>query len=284
MEAIQRVAREAWEGTAQGSLGTADREELVGHLYKRRTLLEDIARHSSLFLVATLEEAVVGFAELVFEGRAGEVARVVVCPDWQRRGVASALLRRGLAAFAEAGVGVVTAAVEPDDEACRLLFERHEFVSVGGPLEDLDELGIELAVYRRRIDRGNPPAESAAEATVWVDDGRRTCPRCHRHFHQPAETCPRCGVTLVAEAPRRWEALTAELPHLVTLVASADESRLSFVQEALEGAGIRFSVRRGSEEGGEAVVEVQVAAPQADEARELLDALEAEEVETGAGD
>jgi ribosomal protein S18 acetylase RimI-like enzyme len=282
-EAIQRVAREAWEKTAQGVLGTADRAELVGHLYERRSLLEDIAHHRSLFLVATLEDAVVGFAEFVFEGRAGEVARVAVRPDWQRRGVASALLRRGLAAFAEAEVEVVTAAVEPQDEACRLLFERHGFESAGGPLEDLEGVGIELAEYRRRLDGGAGPSEPAAEATVWVDDSRRTCPRCHGHFQEPVESCPRCGAPLIAEAPRRREARTEWAPHFATLVASSDESRLAFVQAALESAGIRFSVHRCGTEADEEVVEVQVAGGQVEEARQLLDALEAEGVETGAG-
>jgi len=283
-EAIQRVAREAWETTAQGVLGTADRAELVGHLYERRTLLENIARHSSLFLVATVESTVVGFGEFVFEGRAGEVARVAVRPDWQRRGVASALLQGGLAAFAERGIGTVTAAVEPDDAACRLLFERHGFESAGEPLEDLEGLGIELAEYRRRLDDGARLSRCAAEATVWLDDDRRTCPRCHRRFHGPDRTCPRCGVNLVTDAPRRREVHPEAAPYFATVVASSDESRLAFVQAALEGAGIRFSVRRGGREGEEDVVEVQVAGAQAEEARQLLDALEAEEVESGVGE
>lgn len=280
--AIQRVAREAWETTARRVLGAADREELVGHLYERRTLLEDVGRHSSLFLVATLQDAVVGFGEFVFEGRAGEVARVAVRPDWQRRGVATALLRCGLAAFAERDVKVVTAAVEPEDEACRLLFERNGFTAVAQPPDDLEELGGELAEYRRRLDDGSRLVEGCAEATVWIDDSRRTCPRCHRHYHEALETCRHCGVTLVAEAPRSRETRREPAPRFTTLVTSSDESRLAFVQSALEAAGIRFSIRREAENGEGEVVAVRVAGVQIAEARQVLDALEEEEVRAGA--
>lgn len=282
VEAIQRVAREAWEATARSVLGAADRRELVGHLYERRTLLEDVGRHSSLFLVATLQDAVVGFAEFVYEGRAGEVARVAVRPDWQRRGVATALLRCGLAAFAGRDVKVMTAAVEPEDEACRLLFEHNGFDAVTQPPDDLEDLGGELSEFRRRLDAGLRLVEGCAGATVWIDDARRICPRCHRHYHEALETCRHCGVTLVAEAPGRRDARSEPAPRFTTLVASSDESRLAFVQSALEGAGIRFSVRRELENGEGEVVAIRVAGAQLAEAREVLDALETEEVAAGA--
>lgn len=285
VEAIQRVAREAWEAAARDVLGAADRKELVEHLYERRILLEDIGRHTSLFLVATLQDAVVGFGEFVFEGRAGEVARVAVRPDWQRRGVASSLLRRGLAAFAEQGIEVVTAAVEPEDEACRLLFERTGFEATAEPFgespDDLEDLGGELTEYRRRLDDGSDILAGGAEATVWIDDSLRACPRCQRHFHEPLEACPRCRVTLVAEAPRRQEARMEMAPRFTTVVASSDESRLAFVQSALEGAGIRFSVHREPDDGNGGVVEVQVAGAQLEAAREVLEALESDEMEAG---
>lgn len=284
VEAIQRVAREAWRATARGVLGAADREEVAEHLYERRTLLEDVGRHNSLFLVATLQDAVVGFGEFVFEGSAGEVARVAVRPDWQRRGVASALLRSGLCAFAERGIEVVTAAVEPEDQSCRLLFERNGFEAVEAPVGDEEDLAGELTEYRRRLPAGAEVETCGAEATVWIDESLRACPRCHRHFHEAIDACPACGVTLVAEAPRRTEARMEPSPRLVTVLASSDESRVSFVQSALEAAGIRFSVRRESNGAAGEVVEVQVAGALVEDAREVLEALETEEVEAGAED
>lgn len=283
--AIQKIAREAWDETYAEIVGRVEREEILDHLCSRRSLLEDIGRHDSFFFVATLDDGVVGFAELVAEGKAGEVARIAVRPDWQRRGVATRLLRRGLAALAAGGAGEVTAGIEIQDVACRQLFERNGFRAAEAPVAELEEYDdLELAQYRRTLEDA-APLEAAAEATVWVDDGRRACPRCHRRFDGGVEVCPDCEVTLVAEPPRERRAAPGEPgPRFVTILATADESRLSFAESALEGADIVYTVRSGTAGNGteERIVELRVAASRAEEAREVLDALEEEEVAVGA--
>ncbi|HUF79224.1 MAG TPA: GNAT family N-acetyltransferase [Thermoanaerobaculia bacterium] len=275
--ALQKVAREAWEATYSGLLGTAEREELVEHLYSRRGLREDIARHSSLFFVATVEDAVVGFAELVAEGRAGEVARVAVRPDWQRRGVATTLLRRGLAALAGEGVEAATAGVEVEDEGCRRLFERNGFSATAEPPTELDDYGVELVQFRRRLDSPTDVEAAAGEATIWLDDGRKTCPECHRRLHEATEVCPDCRVTLVAGSSIWPEGREERAPDLVVVLSTSDESRLAFAQEALEGAGIAFAVE-GTEAAGVELevrtVEILVAEAEAEAALELLDRME----------
>ncbi|HSL81918.1 MAG TPA: GNAT family N-acetyltransferase [Thermoanaerobaculia bacterium] len=242
--AIQQIAREAWDETFGGNVGRLERQEILDHLCSRRSLLEDIGRHESFFFVAALEDGVVGFAEVVAEGRAGEVARIAVLPDWQRRGIATSLLCRGLAALAAAGAQKVTAAVEVQDVACRQLLERNGFRVVDEPQAELEELeeAMELVQLRRTLDDA-AGLEAAAEATVWVEDGRRPYPRTR--------------------------------PRFVTVLSTSDESRLSFVEAALEGAGIVYAVHRTNGGGRpEGPAEVQVAESRADEAREVLDALE----------
>jgi hypothetical protein len=60
----------------------------------------------------------------------------------------------------------------------------------------------------------------------------------------------------------------------VGVLATADESRLSFVESALEGAGIVYTLHsESSGEGDEEVVEVRVARSRIDAAREVLDSL-----------
>lgn len=251
VEAIQRVAREAWNQVYSGLFDAGERTRVLEHVFSRRSLREDIGRHSSFFYVADADGGVVGFAELVLEGTCGEVVRVAVLPQWQRRGIATALLRRGFEVLAAEGAESVTAAVEPEDEACRMLFERQGFEGTGDPLSDLDDLGPELAEYRRPL--GGPASGTAdapsPEATVWVDlDG---------------------GAAARRDAPRG-----------TMVLATADRSRLAFVESALEGAGIQYalhSLHPGPEAGRDAdVVEVRVAPSRAEEARELLDTLEAE--------
>lgn len=278
--AIQQVARDAWDATFAETLGSVERREILGHLCSRQSLLEDIGRHDSFFFVASLEDGVVGFAELVAEGKAGEVARIAVRPDWQRRGVGTSLLRRGLAALAAGGAREVTGGIEVQDVACRELFERNGFRAAEEPVAELEEYDdLELAQYRRTLEDA-APLEAASEVTVWVDDGRRACPRCHRRYDGAVEVCLDCGVTLVAEAPGRSRARVEKAPRFVTVLSTDDECRLSFAESALEGAGIGYAVRTGSSGNGveERVVEVRVAESRAEEAREVLDALEGVEV------
>jgi ribosomal protein S18 acetylase RimI-like enzyme len=250
VEGIQRVAREAWDQVYSGLFGAAERKRVLDHAFSRRTLLEDLSRHSSWFFVAAAGNGVVGFAELVLEGdTCGEVVRVAVTPEWQRRGIATALLSRGFAVLAAAGVSCVTAAVEPEDEACRALFERQGFQGSDDPLSDLDDVGMELAEYRRTLSPDEAEGEPPPEATVWIE--LDAPPGAPRHRSQGRSDDRGVGV-----------------------LATSDESRLSFVESALEGAGIVYTLHRESSgEGDEEVVEVRVARSRIDAAREVLDSL-----------
>lgn len=249
--AIQKVAREAWDATYRDLMGEAERRRMLEHIYPAHTLCEDIGHHGSSFLVAALGDAVVGFAELVWEGSAAEVARVAVQPEWQRHGIGSALLARGLADLAEAGVEEVTAAVEVTDEGCRRLFERRGFRAVDQEVSELDDLEVELVEYAREI--GEPgELAAAAEATVWIEDGK---------------------------GPRRR---SERAPSFVTVLETDDPSRLAFAESVLEGAGIAYAIRgevpeegRASEDGSpEGCAEIRVASSQEDEAVGLLETLD----------
>ena len=258
VEGIQRVAREAWNQVYADVFGDEERRRVMEHSFSRRALLEDVGRHSSFFFVAAAEGGVVGFAELVIEGSCGEVVRVAVLPEWQRRGIATALLHRGFAVLAAAGAGTVTAAVEPEDEACRALFERQGFTGTGEPLSDLDDLGLELAEYRRPLDAAEGGDEPPPEAIVWVELDAGDA---------PAPSRPR-GVERSA-----------------TVLATADASRLAFVESALEGAGIVYALHaEAAGEGEEEVVEVRVPRSRVDEVRAILDSLEIDETEPAVDD
>ncbi len=249
--AIQKVAREAWDATFSDLMGEAERRRMLEHLYPTHSLCEDLCHRGSSFLVAALGDAVVGFAELVQEGASAEVARVAVRPDWQRRGIASALLAHGLAELAAGGVQEVTAAVESTDEGCRRLFERRGFRAVEQEISEIDDLRVELVEYAREIREPDELATSS-EATIWIEDG--TTPR------RSSERAPR----------------------FVTVLETDDPSRLAFAESVLDGAGIAFAIRgEVAEEGGEVGegpsergAEIRVAPSQEEEALGVLEALD----------
>lgn len=280
--AIQQVAREAWEQTYAEILGRFDRREIRSHMVSERSLLEDIGRHSSHFLVATVDDAVVGFGELVAEGGSGEVARIAVLPQWQRHGIATSILCRGMELLSKEGVREVTTGVEAEDEACRAFFERHGFHTVREHTSDLEAPELELLEYTRHVPTSIEDCPDDLE--VWSEDGR-FCPRCEKRYERGVETCPECGVSLVAAAPsvsvragrgEREEEL--EEHRFVQVLRTADESRVSLVSSALEGAGIAFSVRaeeppNGGQAGIEAPAEIWVAPGRVIEARDVVESL-----------
>lgn len=266
--AIQRVAREAWEKTYDELLGPSDRREIRGHLYSERTLLEDVGRHTSYLFVATVDGAVVAFAECVREGSGGEVARIAVRPVWQRHGIAGALLAAGMHALAEEGVGEVTTGIEREDEPARAFFEAHGFRRVHEHASDLELPELELIEYQREVPERMDAFPERIE--VWCDDGGRFCPRCHRRYRAGAEVCKSCGVSLVADPPGRPQ----EDDHrYVPVLRTADASRISLVSSALESTEIAFSVRGQDGPAGDPR-EIWVAPGREIEAREVIDRLE----------
>jgi len=266
--AIRQVAREAWEKTFAGFLGDFDRGEIRGHMYSERALLEDIGRHTSEFLVATVEKTVVGFAELVLEGSVGEVARVAVRPAWQHNRIASTLLRRCLGILAERGIRQVTAGIEVEDGAARSFFRAHGFRPTRGAMPNLEQPEGELVEFARAVpDLAEAPVE---KIEVWCDDGRRFCPRCRRRYPCEAERCEECGVPLQTDLPVRPD---QDEHRFVPLLRTDDLCRVSLVSSALEGSEIAFSVH---EPGGRVngAFEIWVAPSRLIEASEVIDTLE----------
>jgi|GEM_PF-2034590 len=271
VEAIQQVAREAWDRTYAGLLGDFDRREIRGHMYSERALREDIVRHGSHFFVATVKDTVVGFGEMVVEGSAGEVVRIAVRPAWQRQGIATALLCRGLAILRAEGAEEVTAGIEREDEPARSFFESHGFRRVNnharGTPRELRSPAVDLLEFARPVGTEAAPSPGAIE--VWCDDGGRFCPRCRRRYPDGVARCELCGISLVAEVP---ETRDNEEHRFVPVLRTADASRIALISSALEGSEIAFSVHE--ESGPDGVAEVWVAPGRVSEARDVLERLD----------
>jgi ribosomal protein S18 acetylase RimI-like enzyme len=126
--AIAEVARYTWDVTYAHSVGAHNRRKFLNQAYAPEALYEAIAHERGWFYVAVQVGTVVGFAQYLrrFDAQ-GELVRIYVHPDHQRRGVGRAFLRTGLTAMAATGVTLCYASVEVNNTAARAFYERFGF-------------------------------------------------------------------------------------------------------------------------------------------------------------
>jgi len=115
---------------------------------------------------------------------------------------------------------------------------------------------------------------------------RMFCPQCRGEFREGIDTCPDCGVPLVAELPPEEH----DLETFVTVFETADSAVLPVIESLLEGSGIPFAIRNEEAMGlfpsadgvgllidpSSHAAQVQVPARHAAAAKELLVALPTE--------
>jgi ribosomal protein S18 acetylase RimI-like enzyme len=148
---IERVARCTWNSTYAGIIPAEVQERLLGSYYEPAALQDAIARQGSWFFVATAQEAIIGYAQFHLregERKSGELSRIYVLPEWQRKGVGSLLLERGLAALQQEGVGFLYVVVERDNLIGRGFYEKQGFNQVREFTVDLAGQNLPMLEYR----------------------------------------------------------------------------------------------------------------------------------------
>lgn len=125
---IIQVARYTWDVTYAQSVAAHNRHTFLDRAYDAQTLREAITRELGWFFVALHLESVVGFAQYVrrSDGQ-GELVRMYVHPDHQRRGVGRSLLAIGLAKMDATGIHECYVSVEENNAAARAFYERFGF-------------------------------------------------------------------------------------------------------------------------------------------------------------
>ena len=89
---IGNVARRTWEDTYGGSILPQNQERFLAQWYAPAALEEAMERSGSWFYVAVVQAEVIGFAQFMLrEAGRGELTRIYVLPQWQRRGVSLTL-------------------------------------------------------------------------------------------------------------------------------------------------------------------------------------------------
>jgi ribosomal protein S18 acetylase RimI-like enzyme len=157
--AIAAVARYTWDVTYAHSIGAHNRQKFLDQAYTPQALCEAIEHERGWFYVAVQTETVVGFAQYLrrFDAH-GELVRIYVHPDHQRRGIGRAFLATGLAAMAATGISLCYASVEVDNMGARAFYERFGFRShreygrfLGDQIIRLVEYVVPIATCLKRL-------------------------------------------------------------------------------------------------------------------------------------
>ncbi|WP_370044533.1 N-acetyltransferase family protein [Lysinibacillus sp. RC79] len=92
---VQEIAKKSWHHTYEGIIPHEIQNRFLQVAYSRDRLLDRI--ENSLFLVAILDESIVGFANFsnVVDGEA-ELYSIYLLPETQGKGIGTALLQEGI--------------------------------------------------------------------------------------------------------------------------------------------------------------------------------------------
>ena len=125
---IIHVARFTWDVTYAQSVAAHNRRTFLDRAYNVQALREAIRREPGWFFVALHLETVVGLAQYVrrSDGQ-GELVRIYVHPDHQRRGIGRSFLAVGLAKMDAAGIHECYVSVEADNTPACAFYERFGF-------------------------------------------------------------------------------------------------------------------------------------------------------------
>lgn len=116
-------------------------------------------RQRELFLVATLDGAVVGTTLAGYDGHRGWLYRVAVSPEHERRGIGRALVREAELRLRQLGCGKINLQIEDENRAVVIFYERlgyavEDRVSMGKAMPDATPRprgGVEIGVYLPQV-------------------------------------------------------------------------------------------------------------------------------------
>jgi ribosomal protein S18 acetylase RimI-like enzyme len=151
-EAIERIVRATWNITYADIILPENRERLLARWYAPKALRDSIDRKDSWFYIALADDEPVGFAQYVMrEDGTGQLTRIYVLPDWQRKTIGTLLLREGLAALSNRDAHRVFVEVEKENRVGNTFYEKNGFrfsreFSIELPNQSLvlDELVLEF--------------------------------------------------------------------------------------------------------------------------------------------
>jgi len=89
----------------------------------RERIAAEIEKETAIFLVAEINDEIVGTIFCTHDGRKGWLNRLSVLPKMQRKGIASDLIKEGEKRLRELGIGVLCALIWKSNSSSKELFE-----------------------------------------------------------------------------------------------------------------------------------------------------------------
>ena len=89
----------------------------------RERIAAEIEKETAIFLVAEINDEIVGTIFCTHDGRKGWLNRLSVLPKMQRKGIASDLIKEGEKRLRELGIGVLCALIWRSNSSSKELFE-----------------------------------------------------------------------------------------------------------------------------------------------------------------
>jgi ribosomal protein S18 acetylase RimI-like enzyme len=89
----------------------------------RERIAAEIEKETAIFLVAEINDTIVGTILCTHDGRKGWLNRLSVLPKMQRKGIASDLIKEGEKRLQELGIGVLCALIWRSNAPSRELFK-----------------------------------------------------------------------------------------------------------------------------------------------------------------
>lgn len=152
IEGIRQVAQVTWHATYADCIAPHIRARFLEQAYATHTLSDTLSQQPNWFYVATLTEQVIGYAQYVIRYDAqGELVRLYVHPDHQRRGIGRGFLWMGAAAMLAAGVDACYASVAAENTPALAFYQRCGFRPQRRYARTLGDQVIELIELRATL-------------------------------------------------------------------------------------------------------------------------------------
>ncbi|MBM7661065.1 ribosomal protein S18 acetylase RimI-like enzyme [Bacillus mesophilus] len=125
---VQDVAKTSWNSTYAGIIPSEIQEQFLRFAYNEEQMKQRLER--SFLFVAEVESEVVGFANFskVKENGTAELGAIYLYPEYQNKGIGSALLQEGIKELK--GVKEIYINVERDNNIGKTFYEAKGFMVV----------------------------------------------------------------------------------------------------------------------------------------------------------